>query len=289
MATLKEIKTRIVAIKNTQKITKAMKMVAAAKLRRAQEKIISTRPYAIKMNELLSHLISVAEKTINPLMEEREVNKHLVVVISSDRGLCGSFNTNLLRFATEQINKLGEDTQLITIGKKASVYFKKRGYNVIQSHVNIFGELKIELAKDIVKFIVQGYLDKEYDNVELIFNEFISVVKQNTVTERFLPLSKPDTDDEDEKKSMIDYIYEPSASEILNNLIPKQLDIQLWKALLESNAAEQGARMTAMEMATNNAADFLQELEIMYNRARQESITKELLEIVAGAEALKEG
>jgi len=289
LATLKEIKTRIVAIKNTQKITKAMKMVAAAKLRRAQEKIISTRPYANKMNELLSHLISVAEKTINPLMEEREVNKHLVVVISSDRGLCGSFNTNLLRFATEQIGKLGEDTQLITIGKKASVYFKKRGYNVIQSHVNIFGDLKIELAKDIVKFIVQGYLDKMYDNVELIFNEFISVVKQNTVTERFLPLSKPDTDDEAEKKSMVDYIYEPSAREILNNLIPKQLDIQLWKALLESNAAEQGARMTAMEMATNNAADFLQELEIMYNRARQESITKELLEIVAGAEALKEG
>ena len=289
MATLKEIKTRIVAIKNTQKITKAMKMVAAAKLRRAQDKIISTRPYANKMNELLSHLISVAEKTINPLTEEREVDKHLVVIISSDRGLCGSFNTNLLRFATEQINKLGEDTQLITIGKKSSVYFKKRGYNIIQSHVNVFSDLKIEVAKDIVKFIVQGYLDKEYDNVELIFNEFKSIVKQNAVAERFLPLSKPDTDDADEKKSMIDYIYEPSASEILNYLIPKQLDIQLWKALLESNAAEQGARMTAMEMATNNAADFLQDLEIMYNRARQESITKELLEIVAGAEALKEG
>jgi F-type H+-transporting ATPase subunit gamma len=289
LATLKEIKTRIVAIKNTQKITKAMKMVAAAKLRRAQEKIISTRPYANKMNELLSQLISVAEKTINPLMEERDVNRHLVVVISSDRGLCGSFNTNLLRFATEQISKLGEDTQLITIGKKSSVYFKKRGYNIIQSHVSVFSDLKIEVAKDIVKFIVQGYLDKEYDNVELVFNEFKSIVKQNALAERFLPLSKPDNDDDDEKKSMIDYIYEPSASEILNYLIPKQLDIQLWKALLESNAAEQGARMTAMEMATNNAADFLQDLEIMYNRARQESITKELLEIVAGAEALKEG
>lgn len=289
MATLKEIKTRIVAIKNTQKITKAMKMVAAAKLRRAQDKIISTRPYANKMNELLSHLISVAEKTINPLMEEREVNKHLVVIISSDRGLCGSFNTNLLRFAAEQINKLGEDTQLVAIGKKSSVYFKKRGYNVIQSHINVFGDLKFELAKDIVKFIVQGYLEKEYDNVELIFNEFVSVVKQNTVAERFLSLSKPDTDEDEGKTSMIDYIYEPSASEILNYLIPKQLNIQLWKALLESNAAEQGARMTAMEIATNNAADFLQDLEIMYNRARQESITKELLEIVAGAEALKEG
>jgi F-type H+-transporting ATPase subunit gamma len=288
LATLKEIKTRIGAIKSTQKITKAMKMVAASKLRKAQDKIISTRPYANKMNELLSQLILFAEKTINPLMEEREIQNHLAVVISSDRGLCGSFNTNLLRFATERINELGEDTRIITIGKKADDYFKKRGYNVIQSNINIFGDLKIELARDIVKSIVQGYLEKEYENVELIFNEFKSIIKQSTVAERFLPLSKPDTEQVEKTQSMIDYIYEPSASKILNFLIPKQLDIQLLKALFESNAAEQGARMTAMEMATNNATGILRDLELIYNRVRQESITKELLEIVAGAEALRE-
>lgn len=289
MATLKEIKTRIGAVKNTQKITKAMKMVAAARLRKAQDRIISTRTYANKMKELLSYLIYVAEEAIHPLMEDRDVQNHLVVVISSDRGLCGAFNTNLLKFAVERIKTLGDNVKLITIGKKSNDYFKKRNYNIAQSHVDVFGDLKIEFVKRVVNYIVQDYLDKEYDYVELIFNEFKSVVKQNPISERFLPLIKPDGEESEVKHSLIDYIYEPSTKEILNYLIPKQLDIQFWKALLESNAAEQGARMTAMEIATRNATDILQYLGLKYNKARQEAITKELLEIVSGAEALKEG
>ena len=289
MATLKEIKTRIGAVKSTQKITKAMKMVAAARLRKAQDRIISTRPYANKMKELLSYLIFVAEEAIHPLMEDREIQNYLIVVISSDRGLCGAFNTNLLKFATERINILGDNVKLITIGKKSNDFFKKRDCNIIQSHINVFGDLRIEFAKGVVDYIVKGYLDKEFDCVELIYNEFKSVVKQNAISERFLPLVRPEEEESNEKHSLIDCIYEPSPEQILDYLIPKQLDIQFWKALLESNAAEQGARMTSMEMATRNATDILQNLELTYNRARQEAITKELLEIVSGAEALKEG
>jgi F-type H+-transporting ATPase subunit gamma len=289
VATLKEIKTRIGAIKSTQKITKAMKMVSAAKLRRAQDKIIATRPYALKMNELLSHLLKVADKNINVLMQPREINSNLIVVISSDRGLCGSFNTNIMKYTVNLIKNSGKKVKLITIGKKATDYFKKRNYNILNSYNNILGVLSPQLVNDIVKHIIDGYLNDEYDSVDVVFNEFKSIAKQNLVSERFLPLNFEIKPEEKTKSSMVDYIYEPSEIEILNDLIPKQLNIQFLKTLLESNAAAEAARMTAMETATNNASDMIQFLELSYNKARQESITKELLEIVSGAEALKEG
>lgn len=285
MATLKEIKTRIGAVRNTQKITKAMKMVAAAKLRKAQDRIISTRPYARKMNDLLLHLTSVADKSVNPLLQERKIKERLIVIMSSDRGLCGSFNTNIMKFAANYIDKVGKDSKLFIIGKKANDYFRKRNYNVVQSYTSMFSHLELNLSNDIVKSIVKGYLNGEYDSADLIYNEFVSIIKQSLLVDRFLPLVTPDS--EKHKKSQIDYIYEPSSVSILNDLIPKQLNIHFWKALLDSNAAELGARMTAMELATQNATELIQHLELIYNRARQESITTELLEIVAGAEALR--
>lgn len=286
MATLKEIKNRIVAAKSIQKITKAMKMISATKLKKAQDRIIATRPYAYKMSELLSHLVTASGEFTNPLMEEREISRRVVVIISGDRGMCGSFNSNLLKYSTNYLNEIGKDTPIITIGKKATDFFAKRKYNILKSYVHIFSNLELGLSNDIVNFIVNGYINKEFDLVDIIYNEFISVVKQVVTKEQFLPLSKPK---DEVNTSMTDYIYEPSSKGILDELVPKHLKIQFWKTLLESNAAELGARMTAMELATKNADDLIKYLNLMYNKARQEAITKELLEIVSGAEALKEG
>ncbi len=263
-------------------------MVAAAKLRRAQDRIISTRPYAFKMNELLNHLLSVADTSDYPIAQQREVKKSLLIAMSSDRGLCGSFNTNIAKSVVNYIDKTGKDTPIIAIGKKINDFLTKRKYNVIKSYINFFGDLNIQKSDEIVAYVVQGFLNKEFDKVDLIYNEFKSIIKQNIIVDEFLPF-KPSLNDSSVKGSKIDYIYEPEAKQILDELIPKQLKIHFWKALLESNASEQGARMTAMETATNNAKDLLHYLELMYNRARQESITTELLEIVSGAEALKEG
>lgn len=290
MATLKELKTRITGIKGTQKITKAMKMVASAKMRRAQDRIISMRPYAQKINELLNDLTEVAGDEINKIIEEREIKKRLVVVISADRGLAGSFNTNIIRYATNYLNTLGKDTQVIIVGRKANDSLKKRNLNIIKSYLNIFNDLSLEISNEIVNYIIDGYRKKMYDSVEIIYNEFKSVVKQVTVKEQLLPLKKTSAEKTDEvkKKKNVDYIFEPGAGEILKELIPKQYKVQFWKALLESNAAEQAARMTAMETATRNASDLLKILELSYNQARQAAITKEILEIVGGAEALKD-
>ncbi|MDQ3193974.1 MAG: ATP synthase F1 subunit gamma [Bacteroidota bacterium] len=289
MATLKELKVRIGGVKGTQKITKAMKMVASAKMRRAQERIISMRPYATKINELLSNLVEAAGEEADNIMEQREVKTKLVVIISSDRGLAGSFNTTLIRYSLNYINSLGKDTKVIVVGRKANDSLKKKNLNIIKSYVNIFNDLSLEVSNEIVSFIVEGYVNRSYDSVEIIYNQFKSVVKQETAKEQFLPLIKTGKKDAGEKKEkIVDYIYEPGAAEILKTLIPKQYRIHFWKALLESNAAEQAARMTAMETATKNASDLLKILELSYNQARQAAITKEILEIVGGAEALKE-
>lgn len=287
MATLKEIKVRINAVKSTQKITKAMKMVAAAKLRRAQDRITSARPYALKLNELLTQLLSTTDKIVNPLMEKREGGNVLVVLVTADRGLCGSFNTNLIKAAVNHLQNLGSSAQLICVGKKGYDIFKNRNVNMIENFSGIFNNLNIDLSNEIVNRIVKGYLNREYDRVEIIYNEFKSVIKQVIRIEQFLPLVRKEKA-KDEKAKKLDYIYEPDVESILNDIIPKQLNIQLWKSLLESNAAEQGARMTAMETASKNASDLIKELDLQYNRARQEAITKEILEIVSGAEALKE-
>lgn len=289
MATLKELKVRISGVKGTQKITKAMKMVASAKMRRAQERIISMRPYATKINELLSNLVEAAGEEADNIMEQREIKTRLVVIISSDRGLAGSFNTTLIRYSLNYINTLGKDTKVIVVGRKANDSLKKKNLNIIKSYVNIFNDLSLEVSNEIVSFIVEGYVNRSYDSVEIIYNQFKSVVKQETAKEQFLPLIRTNKKDAGEKKEkMVDYIYEPGAAEILKTLIPKQYRIHFWKALLESNAAEQAARMTAMETATKNASDLLKILELSYNQARQAAITKEILEIVGGAEALKE-
>lgn len=286
MATLKEIKNRITAVKSTEKITKAMKMIAATKLKRAQDRIIATRPYAYKMSELLSYLVSASENIISPLMVQREVKNRIIVIVTGDRGMCGSFNTNIIKYSTNYLDEIGIETPIITVGKKGNDYFTKRKYNVIKSFIHLFSNLDITISNEIANYIVNGYLNNEFDLVEIIYNEFKSVVKQVVKKEQFLPLAKPK---EKTVTELTGYIYEPSSKLILEELIPKHLKVQFWKTLLESNAAELGARMTAMELATKNAEDLIKYLNLMYNKARQEAITKELLEIVSGAEALKEG
>lgn len=288
MATLKELKVRITGIKGTQKITRAMKMVASAKLRRAQDKIISARPYARKINELLTDLVSVAGEGVDELLDQREIKKRCVVVVSADRGLAGSFNTNIIRYGLTYANELGKTAKVVVVGKKANDSLRKKDLNIIKSYTGIFNELSIEQSNDIVSFLVDGYRRKDFDCVEIIYNEFKSIAKQVTVKEQFLPLKKSVKDVTVKTEQTGDYIYEPEKVEIIKELIPKQLRVQFWKVLLESNAAEQAARMTAMETATKNASDLLTELELSYNQARQASITKEILEIVGGAEALKD-
>ncbi|MBK6505298.1 MAG: ATP synthase F1 subunit gamma [Ignavibacteria bacterium] len=288
MATLKELKVRITGIKGTQKITRAMKMVASAKLRRAQDKIISARPYAKKINELLTDLVSVAGEGVDELLDQREIKKRCVVVVSADRGLAGSFNTNIIRYGLTYANELGKTAKVVVVGKKANDSLRKKDLNIIKSYTGIFNELSIEQSNDIVSFLVDGYRRKDFDCVEIIYNEFKSIAKQVTVKEQFLPLKRSVKDVTVKTEQTGDYIYEPEKVEIIKELIPKQLRVQFWKVLLESNAAEQAARMTAMETATKNASDLLTELELSYNQARQASITKEILEIVGGAEALKD-
>ena len=260
-------------------------MVAAAKMRKAQDKILSTRPYASKLSKLMSELVSLNDISGHPLIQEREVRKRLVVLITSDRGLCGAFNSNIIKYTTNYLNTIGKDTALVTIGKKGYDFFNKRKYNVIKNYPTVFHNLNIQTSNEIVNYLKDLYLTGEYDYIEIIYNEFKSVIKQNIVTDTFLPFRKKVSGDT--KSKNIDFIFEPDSINILLALIPKELDIQFWKALLESNASEQGASMTAMETASHNASDLIKQLNLSYNRARQESITKELLEIVSGAEALR--
>jgi F-type H+-transporting ATPase subunit gamma len=296
LATLREIKRRISSVKSTQKITKAMKMVAAAKLRRAQNALISARPYARKMNELLRHIVTKIDPALNPLLQVREVKRVLIVVISGDRGMCGAFNGNIIKAA---INHLDEDyaklekvqngIRLITVGKKAYDFFSKRNYNLYSKHIGIFSNLNFGQARSIMQELIQGYLSCEFDKVDIIYNEFKSVLQQRIVIEQLLPILPEQLQKTKELHSLanIDYIYEPSSSEIINVLLPKHLNFQMWRILLESSTAEEGARMTAMNNATENARELIRDLTLSYNKARQASITKELLEIVSGAEALK--
>lgn len=292
MATLRDIKSRITGVKNTQQITKAMKMVAAARLRRAQENILNARPYSRKIGDVLTHLLSIEKNIINPLFTKRNVESAAVVIITSDRGLCGSFNMNVIRNAEDFIkNELKEiysnnKVQLYCAGKKGNDYFIKRNYNVVSSYPGIFSHLKFEFASGLVKDLTHKYLSGEIDIVYIIYNEFKSIIQQKTVFEQLLPI-KP-FDEKDDQQENVEYIYEPDKVGIINSLLPKHLNAQMWKALLESYAAELGARMTAMDMATENAKELIRTLQITYNKVRQASITKEIIEIVSGANALKE-
>jgi F-type H+-transporting ATPase subunit gamma len=294
MATLRDIQQRIVGVKNTQKITKAMKMVAAARLRRAQENMMNARPYSRKISELLYRLIQSEKNYYNPFFEERQLDNVAIILITSDRGLCGGFNGNAIKKTEELLKgeyKLFLDTGklfLYTIGRKGKEYFSKRDIKIADSYINIFSGLKFEFASSFVSAITKKFLDGEIDRFIVVSNKFKSVAQQEISLQQLLPIINIDKNlSGDFSMSDIDYIYEPDRVSIINDLLPKQLNSQMWQLLLESYAAELGARMTAMDMATENAKELIRNLQLTFNKARQASITKEILEIVSGANALQ--
>jgi len=292
MAGLKEIRTRIVSVKSTRQITAAMKMVAAAKLRKAQDRIIYLRPYVSKLEEVLACLTSLEEGVVeNQYTEKREINRILVVVITSNRGLCGAFNANVARqaisLAIETYGELFRDNNLhfMTIGKKGNELLKSKKFPIVDTHHEIFDELTFEHVVPIADQLIQQYLEGEYDRIEFIYNHFKNAAVHLLTQEQFLPIRLETK--EDMVSQNPDYIFEPDHTLIMESLMPRWLRIHLYKAILDSYVAEQGARMTAMHMATDNATDLLRELTLHYNKARQAAITKEILEIVGGAEALR--
>ncbi|OIO62333.1 MAG: ATP synthase F1 subunit gamma [Candidatus Marinimicrobia bacterium CG1_02_48_14] len=285
MANLKDIRTRIASIKNIQQVTKAMKMVAAAKLRRSQSNMEQARPYARRINGVLNDLLPNIDRSLHPLLGVRNFKKTGFVIFTADKGLCGSFNTNVIKFAHQAIDQVGKDkSELICIGRKGRDYFTKRGYNVVESHVEFWNDLNFGHAIQFTSSITQRYLDGEYDQIIVVFNEFKNVASQNLTRQLYLPLVL----EEDEAVDITDYLFEPSKEEVVKSLVPRHLTVQMWRFLLESYAANMAAQMTAMENATINAGDMISRLQLEYNKARQASITNEILEIVSGAEALKE-
>ncbi|NTV99361.1 MAG: F0F1 ATP synthase subunit gamma [Chlorobiaceae bacterium] len=291
MPTLKDIRVRIKGVKSTQQVTKAMKMVAAAKLRRAQERAVMARPYAGKLKEMLASLSAKVDTSLNPLLSSRqEVNKVLVILITADRGLCGAFNTNIIKLAQKTITEdyaavhAKGGVSMICAGNRGNDFFRKRDYKIIKGYPGVFQNLDFSVAKEIAETASTMYLKGEVDRVIVVYNEFKSVLAPTLKAETLLPI---EPEKSDKKGNSSDYIYEPSPSSIIDVLVPKHLNTQVWRMLLESSAAEQAARMTAMDSATENAKELLRSLNIGYNRARQAAITKELSEIVGGADALQ--
>ena len=295
MASLKEVRTRIASVKSTQQITSAMKMVAASKLRRAQNAIVQMRPFAAKLQELLRDLSASLDGADDRSVYsvQRIPKKVLLIPVTSNRGLCGAFNANVIKATNILVEeKYAEqmsagNLSLITIGRKASEFFGKRNFNILSVEDEIFNNLTFENVAEISNRVMEMFANGEYDRVELIYNQFKNAATQILVTEQFLPIEPVEVEDGNEKKENVDYIFEPSEEEIVLDLIPKSLRTQFYKAILDSNASEHGARMTAMHQATDNATELLKDLNLAYNKARQASITNEILEIVSGAEALK--
>ncbi|MFP4369025.1 MAG: ATP synthase F1 subunit gamma [Candidatus Kapaibacterium sp.] len=297
MATLRDIRQRISAVKSTAKITSAMKMVAAAKMKKAQGAIESARPYYLKLQEITDNLIkSVGSEYSHPLLEIREdVNRIALMVITSDRGLCGSFNANLQKKTVRDMNVHfakefpGAEIDIVAIGRKACQFYPKRGYNVIEKYPGIFNTLEYEVAREILEKVRDKFLEGIYDRVFVYFNEFVSVVSQNPVFNQILPVVPESHTEQQEIDNELaaDYIFEPNKVEILDVLIPRLVNTSFWRSMLESNAAEQAARMFAMDNATTNAKELINHLQLVYNRERQAAITTEMLEIVSGANALK--
>jgi len=289
MSNLRDLRRRTKSVKNTQQITSAMKMVSAAKLRRAQDAILSARPFAKKMLEVLNSLATRAEPEAHPLLRVRKASNIDVIVISADKGLCGSFNANILKKAESFLaNVESESLELQVVGKKSRDYFKRRQYNIRHEFVDIFRALKYETAGVVARPLIERYSNVEgedrVDAVYLIYNEFKSVMQQDVVVERLLPIEKLTFEKPEEE---LDYIYEPTAAEIYDAVIPRHVEYQVWHALLESAAAEHGARMTAMENASKNATELIEQLTLTMNKVRQSTITREILEIVSGAEAIQ--
>lgn len=300
MPALRDIRRRILAVRSIQKITKAMKMVATARLKRAQDRIISARPYARKIEELVQRFISTFEGSLeNLFLKGRKVTNIALVIVTADRGLCGSFNTNIIRKSLSLIEERqrelpqGGKVKLICIGKKGFEYFSrhKKNFEIVGNFVGLFKKtIDYVWVKEITERLVDGFLREEFDRIEIIYNEFKSIVQQRIVVEQFLPVvPKFETVKPSKglKVPIIEYIYEPDVSTILKDLLPKYLEAQILRVLLESNAAEQAARMTAMDNATENANELLRYLQLVFNKTRQAIITKEMLEIAGGAEALR--
>ncbi|WP_199120525.1 ATP synthase F1 subunit gamma [Pedobacter sp. ASV28] len=291
MANLKEVRNRIASVQSTQQITKAMKMVSAAKLKRATNAIIQLRPYATKLKEILGNLSASLEGASSPFIEEREPNKVLIVVVSSNRGLAGAFNMNVIKTANNLIaEKYSEqfkkgNVSIVAIGKKSQDFYEKRNYKVIGNNNEVYTSLTFENVTKITEAIMAGFEAGKYDRVEVVYNKFKNAAVQVLTSEQLLPLPKAEGNVE-VNATNVDYILEPSKEEIVTQLIPKSIKIQLYKAVLDSHASEHGARMTSMDKATENAGDLLKSLKLAYNQARQAAITTELTEIVSGAAAL---
>ena len=288
MANLKEIRSRITSVGSTMQITSAMKMVSAAKLKKAQDAITAMRPYADKLTELLQNLSATLDADSgSKFSDQREVNKVLVVAITSNRGLAGAFNSNIIKAAkrTASENFAGKQVDYLTIGKKGNDILRKTE-TVISNNNEVFDELTFDTVSEIAELLMQKFEDGEYDKIMLIYNKFKNAATQIVMNEQFLPILPPEVDEEEAQNATPNYIFEPNKEDIVSELIPKSLKTQLFKAIRDSVASEHGARMTAMHKATDNAKDLRDDLKLQYNKARQASITNEILEIVGGAEAL---
>jgi len=288
MASLRDIRTKIVSIKKTQQITKAMKMVAAAKLRRAQERVIAARPYARKMLAVIANLAGRVERAQHPLLAKREPKQVKLMVLTSDRGLCGAYNTNILRKAVEAVKQFraeGKEVKVNVIGRKGRDFFRKRSEYTLGKVWAELGMIDYAKAADVGKNIVERFSAGETDEVYLLYNEFKSVMQQKVTLEKLLPVEP--SNEADPFMAAVDYLYEPSAEAILSSILPKHIEVQVYRAMLESQASEMGSRMTAMDSATRNAKDMIERLTLKFNKQRQAAITKEISEIVGGAEALK--
>jgi F-type H+-transporting ATPase subunit gamma len=283
MPALIDIRRRIRSVKSTQQITKAMKMVSAAKLRRAQEAMFAARPYARKMMEVLNSMASRATPDAHPLLQERGHEKVLLVVITADKGLCGAFNANIIRTATRFLADRGDgDVELVLVGRKARDFFRRRAIAVRSERVGVFQALRYETARELARELMEAFTSGAADQVFLVYNEFKSVIQQRLVIDRLLPVERHAISPQ---APSLDYLYEPEPAGIYATILPKHVEVQVWRALLESQAAEHGARMTSMDAATNNASEMIDRLTLYMNKMRQAAITKEIIEVISGAGA----
>lgn len=287
MPSLKDIKKRIGSVKNTQQITKAMKMVSAAKLRRAQEAVVAARPYAEKMQDVLANLALKEDPESHPLLQKRGKERALVILMTADRGLCGAFNSSVSKAAERFVkdNPDGfEQLDVMVIGRKGNEYLKRRGVNIVKVHENIMGKVTYATASLIGQEVAEMFSSEKYDAVYVIYNAFRSAISQVPTIDQLLPIVPREVE---EGIHVADYLYEPSSSAVLEQILPKNVEVQIFRGLLESVASEQGARMSSMDSASKNAGEMIRKLTLQYNRARQAAITKELMEIISGAEAIK--
>lgn len=283
MASLRDLRRRIKSIKSTQQITKAMKAVSAAKMRRAQENVLAARPFARRMRDVLGRVGSASVGLKHPLLAVREPSRVAYVVVTADRGLCGGFNANVIKTAAQEM-KNRSNVEVVTVGRKGRDYFRRRGYNIAQQYVGTGETADIGLARRVAKFVMDKYAAEEYDEVYLIYSQFVNVLVQKPVVQKLLPVEPPEGEDDGKR---VDYIFEPDAEQIMGQLLPMYVENAMFQALLESKAGEHSARMTAMDNATSNAEEMIDRLTLSMNRARQAAITKEISEIVGGAAALE--